>query len=707
MRSPGSFNGSGASGVVPDSSNPNVYDPYWSLVRNRFTFDGANGSTTINDLKGYAFTNTNVGSISTAQAKFGTASFNAPYNTTAQTGFKTSSAFSLGSSNFTIEGWFYLSQIVTGSVWQTIVDSRSASSDTFGIGFGIDVNGTQPTLVVEGVTTTATISAISTGVWHHFAVVRNGTNWTAYIDGVATCSTTSSVILRLRSMYFGQLAYDGGAGTTTWRTLAGYLDDMRITVGMARYTADFTPNTTALPTTGVLDGFGHAVALQCHMEGANNSTTITDSKGHTITHASGSTSVISTAASKYGSSSLLTSANSTSYVYTPSNMNFSFGAGSATSNAGDFTIEAWINPQSKATNPSYPVVFSNNATAAWGSGSWTVVWNHNSYANVLSFECYNFNNGGSALITGQTTMSTGTWYHVALVRRFSTYYLFVNGVLQGTPYTSTTSMDGGVARSLYLGKGDTGGTTYFNGYFDDVRVTRAARYGYVQVPAAAYPDVGGGDPYFANTTLLLHGDGSNGGTTFTDSSVNALTGTLTGTATTSTSVLRYGTASINMTTGNGVISYPSSLFNGYGTSDWTVEGWIYPTSTSVSVKTIVHLNAGSNNGIHVYMNNGGLYLDNGVTASINTSTTLMSANNWYHFACMNASGKTSIYINGEHQVSGTSQSYGTPSQAYIGKFQASALYWNGYLDDIRISNLARYQGAAIIPSSQMFDLRWS
>ena len=76
--------------------------------------------------------------------------------------------------------------------------------------------------------------------WYHIAVTRSGTTVRQFVDGVQLGSNvTSSASFANGPIQIGS----GGAGA-----LNGYIDDLRITRGYARYTANFTPPTSAFPT---------------------------------------------------------------------------------------------------------------------------------------------------------------------------------------------------------------------------------------------------------------------------------------------------------------------------------------------------------------------------------------------------------------------------------------------------------------------------
>ena len=94
----------------------------------------------------------------------------------------------------------------------------------------------------------------------------------------------------------------------------------------------------------------------------------------------------------------------------------------------------------------------------------------------------------------------------------------------------------------------------------------------------SYSAAGPIDPSFNNVSLLLHFDGTNGSGVITDSSPRPKTITRTGltprTLTTTPSP-KFGTASLNNTTGNGPITAPNGTDFNFASGDWTVEGWAY------------------------------------------------------------------------------------------------------------------------------------
>lgn len=147
-------------------------------------------------------------------------------------------AFSFGTGDFTVECWLYLSQ----SRLQVIWDSRASGPSTSGIAFAVDASN-NPYVFVNGSTLFTSSTALTTSTWNHLAFVKSSGTITLYINGVkpTTGSAASSTVLTDQACTFGT-AVDYRDTTSTLH-LNGYIDDFRITNGLARYTANFTPPT--------------------------------------------------------------------------------------------------------------------------------------------------------------------------------------------------------------------------------------------------------------------------------------------------------------------------------------------------------------------------------------------------------------------------------------------------------------------------------
>jgi len=147
----------------------------------------------------------------------------------------------LGTGNFTIEFWVYLASGDTGSNRGLVAKGTSTT------GFLVSLNTTEKVVFTYATSTITSSGAITTNAWNHIAVVREGTgsNQTKiYIGGTNDGTGTVSTDFNQTSVMYV------GANRTGGDPMKGFIDDLRITKGIARYTSAFTPPTAALPDIG-------------------------------------------------------------------------------------------------------------------------------------------------------------------------------------------------------------------------------------------------------------------------------------------------------------------------------------------------------------------------------------------------------------------------------------------------------------------------
>jgi hypothetical protein len=201
-----------------------------SLLLN-YTNAGIYDATSKNDLE-------TVGNaqISTAQSKWGGSSM-AFNGSTSYLLAPASNLFDLGSADWTVEGWFYMS--ATGSypaVW-TLGNSNGDSHNLLCNGGTRDLY-----YFINGGVTAVLVTTISLSQWYHFAVVRSSGTTKIYLNGTQTGGTTANApTSNNKKAQIGGTDY----GSQYWN---GYIQDLRITKGYARYTANFTAPTAAFPT---------------------------------------------------------------------------------------------------------------------------------------------------------------------------------------------------------------------------------------------------------------------------------------------------------------------------------------------------------------------------------------------------------------------------------------------------------------------------
>lgn len=222
-------------------------DPYFDNVVLLMHMDGSNGSTTFTDVKGKTITPYGNAQISTAQSQFGGASavFDGAgdYLTAGN-----SSDFNL-SGDFTIEMFVYVTAFSNN--YASLLGSSTgsfAANATYIMVYGPgDPRYKKFALGLQG-TRFVNNTQLNTGVFYHIAITRSGTSIRLFLDGAQDGTGTSSAAFRFddSGMRIGSNGWDGGGSFFN-----GYIDDLRITKGVARYTSAFTVPTEAYPDTGI------------------------------------------------------------------------------------------------------------------------------------------------------------------------------------------------------------------------------------------------------------------------------------------------------------------------------------------------------------------------------------------------------------------------------------------------------------------------
>lgn len=202
--------------------------------------DGANNSTTFTDNSSAVHTATRYGTaaISTTQSKWGGASIRTPGGSCVL--FADTNICDFVAGDFTIEFWVRADGVTT----QAFLNNYATSSATSTFVIQCNGSGVIGAYAYTGSSSISCVSAASTLVsatWQHIAFVRSGSNFYLFVDGVQKATTTSAATLNTGAAKtrVGAESDTGASGATA------YFDDVRITKGVARYTASFTPPTEA------------------------------------------------------------------------------------------------------------------------------------------------------------------------------------------------------------------------------------------------------------------------------------------------------------------------------------------------------------------------------------------------------------------------------------------------------------------------------
>lgn len=219
---------------------------------------------------------------------------------------------------------------------------------------------------------------------------------------------------------------------------------------------------------------------------------------------------------------------------------------------------------------------------------------------------------------------------------------------------------------------------------------------------------GGGDPYWANVVSLLHFDGADGSTTFTDQT--GKTWTPYGDAQIDTAQSQFGGASgLFDGVGDSLRSASSADFN-LAAADFTSEFF----ARFASLASGPHLLQIGNN----LYNRAGLYCASGqlrwytevggpYTGADRITSAALSTNTWYHIAVAKQGTTTRMFIDGVLIGSTTAAPYNGNSDICLGFMQygsAGGDYLNGWIDEFRhTKGVARYTASFTPPSAPFPD----
>jgi len=686
--------GGGGGGAVIDGG-----DPYYSAVSLMLSMDGTNGSTTFTDSSLNALTVTSSGvAISDTAARSGFGQFGdfSGSSSSALT-IAASSVFNFGTGDFTIEFWFNIPAGASGSPYgKTFVSNENNvwSAGAFSLYALASATQFRPSFWINEFSASVPILLPTSGDyrdgnWHHLAVVRRGSAFSMYIDGTLAASGTHSGNCgsSSRNLMIGDnLANNGGD-----RNFLGKLDDLRISQ-FARYVSTFTPPTAALPTTAsstVADPYYNYTSLLLHMDGTNASTSFVDSGPSALTVTAVANAQISTTQSKFGAASGYFDGTGDSLTI-PANTALALGA-------GDYTIEGWFYSLTSGTSLRGMIDFR---TAATGTNGLMLRENDGGFLVYIN---------NATLLSTTTGRVANQWQHVALVRKGTTVTLYVDGVSLTTATSSTTLTDNILRISGFV---DTQSSVYtYNGYMDEIRVTKYAR-AITAAPTAAFPNI-----YNQYATLPVSGAalwlaGDDSSTLYTDAGSSAVTksGDLVyqwsdksgngRNATQATSGNRpTWVAPANARNTLGAVGFNGSqwidLADGtaiaFGTGDFTIEGWVKPAAYSGNSSLL----GCGNNGLILFFSSTGLlkagYYGTGTTLS---SVSTLTVGTWYHIAVTRSGTTLRIFINGVLNASTTASDNYTGNQVVrIGWDPTPAngnIKYNG-----QVQNLIIYKGQAL------------
>jgi hypothetical protein len=629
-------------------------DPYWSSVSLLLTGDDlADHSSNPKTVTPYGNT-----VVSTSTKKYGAGSMyfdgSGDY-----LDIPNSAAFALNGGDFTFETWL---NTTNGALCPILACWHNGGGWTFYLRNN-KMYFYDPSLAGEQASTTV----LSNNTWYHLAWVLSGSTLRYFINGTLT-DTFSGVTVSATSNN-----PQVGQGNTGSEFFSGYLDDLRLTKGVARYTSNFTPPTAALPvpSTATASGDYYWTNVPLYINGED----LLDHSSSPKSIANNGSTAVNTTTKKFGSSSLFFN-GSTQYLTVTS---------PATSiidwYSSDYTVEFWVNPSAFGSSSNGNANIVGNVDP----GSSIDYWSFGTLSNgTVKFYYYN---GSQNSVTTTATVSSGVWTHLAMTHNNGTIRIFINGVLSASGTKVSTPQS---SNSYPLSIGKVGGSS-FNGYIDDLRITSGtARYtANFTPPVATFPTTIGPmvDLYWSDVSLLMTGDD------LYDHSATAKSITVTGNTTVNKAVKKYGTGSLYFDASSDYVTFTDST--GFGSNDFTIELWFYPT-TSWAGAFSLGATANTDYAGITFANSGTIYISTTGSSwqytAINCGT--VSNNTWTHLAFTRSGNNFYVWNNGT--LASTTAISGSiankTGQNYIGtKSDAMASSLNGYIEDFRITkNVARY-----------------
>ena len=230
---------------LPAGGDVNYDDVSLLLLMN-----GANGSTVFTDSSNSNLSNSCLGvNISTAESKFGGSS---AYFDGSGDVLKTSSSsnLTLGTGDFTIEFWWRPDDLSTSTDggWRSII----ATNNYFASGSFAVYQQAAGLYVYRGAGSTSSLimsdtSVFSAGTWANIVWTRSsGTNY-LFADGVVAATASDGFDATGDGIWMGANYYNNANSGNGRYFAKGYMDNIRITKGVARYTSNFSVPTAAFP----------------------------------------------------------------------------------------------------------------------------------------------------------------------------------------------------------------------------------------------------------------------------------------------------------------------------------------------------------------------------------------------------------------------------------------------------------------------------
>jgi len=566
-----------------------------------------------------------------------------------------SASLRFGAANFTIEAWVFR----TASGATHTIAAKGAATPT---GWVFQISSADKLVFIDTSTSITGATSLAANTWYYVAVVRAGTGsnqTTLYVngtsDGTGTSATTFSQTDAMRI----------GTDRSAANGFVGYVSNLRLS--NTNLTISSTPTTP-------LTALGSTIFLSCgynrFVDGSSLASAITVGSGTPTVQAFQpfSPAAAYTPAAYAGSGYFN---GSSDYLTAPANSAWAFGT-------GDFTIEFWQYHNSIAN---FQTIISQGYVGGATVGGWLVQTGNGDGKINFYYQA-----PAGTLIAAETgtTVVTGTWYHIAIVKNSSTLTIYRNGVSVGS---GSDTRNYSASQILSTGGGSITGFNNFwvNGYISNLRIVK----GTAIVPPAGGPTAPVTN--VTNTSLLLNF--TNAG--IYDATTQNVVSTVGDAQVSNTITAQWPPTSMKFDGSGDYLTMPANLTGTFGSGNWTIEFWQYYSSLTGYQTIISQGYVGFVTGgwaVQTGLSDGKInfYYQTAVPALIaaETGTTVVTGT-WYYIAIVKSGSTTTIYRNGTNVGSGSdTRNYSSNNVVGVGGGSSTGFdnFWfNGYIQDLRIT----------------------
>lgn len=372
--------------------------------------------------------------------------------------------FNFGSGDFTID---FRVRFTSLTGLQILLAKRTSSVGS--INFAVVLNGGAIQLFLSSngsswdIVSAGSFGTPSANVWYHVAAVRNGTAITGYFNGTGTALATSSA-----SLFVNTSPVFIGSDSDT-QGVVGNMDEIRISKGIARWTANFTPPTSAYD-------FDSQTVLLLHCDGANTSTVFKDDsypnmpfykpyRGSFLRFFRGMPDLIASyqfndnfsLSDSSGNGNTLTNNAASTFLAgkfdkavncVRASLQYLSIASTLSYSGGAYSIIAWFSPNSQPTSGQLYTIGSV-AEATTNTNLWIGYYNNAGTLSVFAART-KYAVADQGPVTAQT-LQNGIWYCLGITYDGTNVKSYLNGALLGTPTAASGSGTAGGSNASAVG----------------------------------------------------------------------------------------------------------------------------------------------------------------------------------------------------------------------------------------------------------------